>query len=175
MSNFPAIPKERWSLLPGGYMVSDKGRVYSLPRRVNIGYGSTRLIGGYFLKMSKRNEYCRVNIRAMKGAVLVHRLVANAFLPNPEGKETVNHKDGNKSNNDVSNLEWATNSENVSHAWESGLCSNDKAIYCVSTGKLYPSLESACAEYGLTKGNLSTHLRGGQHTWGGHVWRYANA
>jgi hypothetical protein len=166
MSNFPAIPKERWSLLPGGYMVSDKGRVYSLPRRVNIGYGSTRLIGGYFLKMSKRNEYCRVNIS--EGCRAGSQASGKSFLPNPEGKETVNHKDGNKSNNDVSNLEWATNSENVSHA-----C--DKAIYCVSTGKLYPSLESACAEYGLTKGNLSTHLRGGQHTWGGHVWRYANA
>lgn len=52
---------------------------------------------------------------------LVHRLVAMAYLPNPENKATVNHKDGNKDNNNLDNLEWATAQENVQHAFDTGL------------------------------------------------------
>lgn len=59
-----------------------------------------------------------------KKRFLVHRLVALTYLPNPENKEEVNHKDGNKLNNHVSNLEWVTRHENMRHAFSTGLNSN---------------------------------------------------
>jgi hypothetical protein len=51
----------------------------------------------------------------------IHRLIAETFIDNPEGKKEVNHKDGNKLNNHVSNLEWVTRLENISHAFNTGL------------------------------------------------------
>ena len=51
----------------------------------------------------------------------IHQLVAEAFLPNPNGFKTINHKDGNKLNNDISNLEWCSYSENNKHAYDKGL------------------------------------------------------
>jgi hypothetical protein len=59
--------------------------------------------------------------RALGKAKLVHRLVAETFIPNPESKPDVNHIDGDSTNNHVSNLEWVTKSENMRHAFDAGL------------------------------------------------------
>lgn len=87
------------------YCVTYDGKVYSNK-------------SGRFLAQQDLKGYRRVTLWAngKKCSMLVHRLVAMAYLSNPEGKLTVNHKDGNKSNNIASNLEWATHSENMQHA-----------------------------------------------------------
>jgi hypothetical protein len=75
-----------------------------------------------------KNGYYFVNLHINKGRkkMYVHRIVALCYIDNPENKATVNHKDGDKGNNSVSNLEWLTQIDNTKHAWESGL--NNKAF-----------------------------------------------
>lgn len=90
-------------------MVSECGRLFSGTRELT----PSPLGNGYF----------RVNVKRQgkQHTLLVHRAVAEAFLPNPEGKATVNHRDGNKANNHLGNLEWSTYAENAKHAWDTGL------------------------------------------------------
>lgn len=64
------------------------------------------------------NGYLRIYIPQLKKRFLLHRLVATAYIPNPDNKPQVNHIDGNKHNNSVNNLEWCTGAENISHFYQ---------------------------------------------------------
>jgi hypothetical protein len=118
--------KEVWKDIvgfEGFYQVSNLGRVKSLEKKVPYGYG-LRTIPERILKNNiNQCGYCYVVLYkdTCKRKHKVHRLVAEAFIENPNNKKCVNHKDGNKQNNCVDNLEWVTHSENMQHASDSGL------------------------------------------------------
>lgn len=105
----------------GQYQVSNKGEVRSLQRYVKGARGSKRLLKARLMRISTNvHGYASASLckDAKLKTLVVHRLVAKAFLPNPKNKPCVNHKDGNRLNNNVNNLEWVTYSENTKHAFK---------------------------------------------------------
>jgi hypothetical protein len=113
----------------GIYEVSNFGNVRSLDRPLSNWRGS------YVMKGKKTNSYISklgyekilLSSNRNKKEFSVHRLVAIAFINNAENKKEVNHIDGNKLNNHISNLEWCTRKENLQHAWDNGLRSVSEA------------------------------------------------
>lgn len=105
------------------------GRIYNHPYRIlKPSTAKTGKSAGYMIT----HFYCG----GKRTTLSVHRLVAEAFIPNPENKICVNHIDGNKSNNNVSNLEWSTYAENNAHALETGLKEQTPASYKSKLSKL---------------------------------------
>lgn len=153
------------------YFITKDGRIYS------------KLKGKELRELRphiNNRGYMIITIR--KKCYRIHRLVAENFLPRVDGKPIVNHIDGNKLNNDVENLEWCTQSENVQHAWNSGLNSRTreglhKKVCCIVGDKIiavYDSITEAEENNPKAKGHVAACCRGRRKTAGGYTWKYTD-
>lgn len=119
-----------------------------------------------------KNGYKTVNLWQNNTGKLIymHRLLATEYIPNPENKRTVNHRDGDKLNNDPSNLEWATDSENIQHAYDTGLNKGSTKLITGDVETLYSRFIS-----GESMGEIARDYTFGVPTISGHVNRYVKA
>lgn len=140
--------EETWKEISAykGYEASNMGNIRSMNRKIFQWYRYVELKSKPIKQTIGVSGYmeCGICIEGKKKTMRVHRAVAIAFIPNPENKPQVNHKDGDKKNNLLSNLEWATRSENTQHAVTAGLWNgNGKLVLDLSNGIYYNSLKKA--------------------------------
>lgn len=116
----------------GHYTVTEDGRVYSHPRTMHSPHNTFGAqLKGRWLKASPNTQgYLKVTLHldGKASTIPVHKLVAQAFIPNPHNKPRVTHLDGNKLNNSVVNLQWTTHKENMAHAISLGLYDDSKLL-----------------------------------------------
>ena len=160
----PDLDGEIWKKHPRlDIELSTMGRCRS--KRVNPSYGCLRKSGYRDLNVGKKSYK-------------IHRLIAETFLDNSERKPQVDHIDMNRSNNKLTNLRWATRSENVRASFannknrKSSTEARSKPIRCVETGIVYASITLAAKSLGLHYGNISNVLYGRQSHTGGFKFEY---
>jgi hypothetical protein len=161
------------------WRVIDKATNYEVSNQGNIRSKFTNKI----LKPTLINCYLAVGVRIDKKTKIsfIHREVAINFLARDNDTHIVNHKDGNKTNNSVENLEWVSSSENAKHAYRSGLNKGKRlgvSQYTLDNVfiKEYDSLLDAEIETGISNGHISGVCRGirGRKTAGGYIWKYTD-
>lgn len=171
--------------LEGRYQVSNLGRVKSLDREeyradAHGGYATFKYKGKLLSLVKSSKGYNIVALGKNRPWVSVHRLVAEAFIPNPENKPFINHIDGDRINNRVANLEWCTNQENQLHAsrvlgHKQGAYQN-KPVRCVETGEVFENSYRAANDIKYVAGNIrmAASPKYPRKTCMGYHWEFAD-
>lgn len=118
--------------------------------------------------------YVTIKINGKCSGRFIHRAIAFAFIDNPDNKFYVNHKDGNKLNNSIENLEWCTSSENNQHSYDTGLKiyrplhyknkfgfehNRSKAVKCIETGEIFGSMSEAGRKLKIDHSSVSWSIK----------------
>ena len=167
---------EEWKDIEGykdKYQVSNTGKIKSLHYRNT---SKEKLLKPY----TNRKGYLFVSLP--RKTVQVHRLVAEAFIENPKKLPMVNHKDENKQNNSVENLEWCTHkyNNNYGNRTKRAKLSNinnpklSRLVQCIETGIIYPSVAEAERQTGIDAKLIRRVCVGKRKTTGGYHWKYIN-
>lgn len=170
MRDIPGF-EEKYAVTSCGKVWSYKHKKFLKPKIVK-GYSRVDLV-------DKDNKVHQCNI---------HRLMALTYIPNPDSLPCVNHKDENRTNNCVGNLEWCTYQYNNTYgtrlekvskknkankAWKHGVEALKKAVLCVETGVVYESAMEEARQLGISHGHIGSCCNGKRKTTGGYHWKYA--
>lgn len=153
----------------GRYAASDDGRIWSY------------LVNRYLKPVYDRGGYLKVLLHDSNGVrytKFVHRIIAETFIPNPNNYPQINHKDENKHNNAVDNLEWCTSKYNINYGTRNAKVSKarinhpcaSKCVLCIETGIIYPSTQEAMRQTGIT--HVRDACSGVAKSAGGYHWIY---
>ena len=162
----------------GLYEISSKGRVKSLEREIDTKWGNTRPLKGRILK-PQLDKYGYLYVHLFKDKKnyhkTIHRLVATAFIPNPNNYPQVNHKDEDKTNNCVENLEWCDNTYNINYGTRTEKAANSKCktVYQYDLEGNLVKKWNSLKEIPYNKGNISMCCNGKLKTAYGYKWSYA--
>ena len=169
-----------WKEIPetdGKYLISTDGEVMAISRKVKFGkvyrWTKTRIL------TPKDNGKGYLELCIMGKHRYIHRLVAEAFIPNPYNLPQVNHKDENKSNNSVENLEWCDISYNIKYGTGIERRLNTRfgdryVVINLDTGDIYQTPKEASIVTGIHNDSISRVCKGKSKTAGGYRWRYLN-
>lgn len=124
-----------YAITPCGKVWSYKSKKFLSPILSQSGYQVVTLYKG----KERKNVY-------------IHRLVAEAYIPNPNGYDTVDHIDGNKSKNDINNLQWLKNADNNSKG-------HSKMVRCIETDEVFKSISAAAEKFGVNRHTISNKIK----------------
>lgn len=171
--------REIWKEIPwtdGEYAVSNFGRVLALPRIVKFGFQFRTTDKKILSQIDNGHGYFYVTIYGKKH--YVHRLVAEAFVENPDNLPNINHKDENTSNNFAENLEWCTQKYNCNYGSHNEKLKNSirskYAVINLETGEIYRAPIEVEEILGIHRDGISRCCRTGKGTAGGFHWRYVD-
>lgn len=173
---------EAWMDIPeyvGYYQASNYGRIRSVAREISQkGHKNNykRILKGKILRPRLQNSNYYIVWLSKDGEIkaqLIHRLVAQTFISNINNEPCINHKNGNKADNRIENLEWCNYSENIKHSYtilERKKIS--KPVICIELNQEFPSIINASYETKINRHSISHALNGYSKTAGGFTWKF---